>query len=134
MKKLIGLAAMALAACGGGEQATENTGPRGVTADTIVIGSHTDLSGGLAIWGVPMTNGQRMRYAEANAAGGIHGRQIELIVEDTQYQMPLAIKATNKLLNVDDIFQEGAGRDAACRRQRSHGPTWGRGRLRVQRA
>ena len=70
----------------------------------IVIGSHTDLSGGLAIWGVPMTNGQRMRYAEANAAGGIHGRQIELIVEDTQYQMPLAIKATNKLLNVDDIF------------------------------
>ena len=104
MKKLIGLAALALAACGGGEQATENTGPRGVTADKIVIGSHTDLSGGLAIWGVPMTNGQRMRYAEANAAGGIHGRQIELIVEDTQYQMPLAIKATNKLLNVDDIF------------------------------
>jgi branched-chain amino acid transport system substrate-binding protein len=104
MKKLIGLAAMALAACGGGEQATENTGPRGVTADKIVIGSHTDLSGGLAIWGVPMTNGQRMRYAEANAAGGVHGRQIELIVEDSQYQMPLAIKATNKLLNVDDIF------------------------------
>ncbi|MGI9222615.1 MAG: ABC transporter substrate-binding protein, partial [Woeseiaceae bacterium] len=104
MKKLIGLAAMALAACGGGEQVAENAGPRGVTADKIVIGSHTDLSGGLAIWGVPMTNGQRMRYEEANAAGGIHGRQIELIVEDTQYQMPLAIKATNKLLNVDDIF------------------------------
>ena len=104
MKKLIGFAAMALVACGGGEQTAEETGPRGVTADKIVIGSHTDLSGGLAIWGVPMTNGQRMRYEEANAAGGIHGRQIELIVEDTQYQMPLAIKATNKLLNVDDIF------------------------------
>ena len=35
---------------------------------------------------------------------GIHGRQIKLLVEDTQYQMPLAVKATNKLLNVDNIF------------------------------
>ena len=75
-----------------------------MTDDLIVIGSHTDLSGGLSIWGVPTTNGMRMRYDEANATGGVHGRTIELIVEDTQYQMPLAIKATNKLLNVDNIF------------------------------
>jgi branched-chain amino acid transport system substrate-binding protein len=104
MRKIIGLVSLALVACGGGEKATEDAGPRGVTDDNIVIGSHTDLSGGLAIWGVPLTNGQRMRYDEVNANGGIHGRQIELIVEDSQYQMPLAIKATNKLLNVDDIF------------------------------
>ena len=105
MKKFIGLVTLALVACGGGEQQeAANDGPRGVSDDRIVIGSHTDLSGTLAIWGVPLTNGQRMRYDEVNAAGGIHGRQIEFIVEDTQYQMPLAIKATNKLLNVDDIF------------------------------
>jgi branched-chain amino acid transport system substrate-binding protein len=104
MRKIIGLVSLALVACGGGEKATEDAGPRGVTDDNIVIGSHTDLSGGLAIWGVPLTNGKRMRYDEVNANGGIHGRQIELIVEDSQYQMPLAIKATNKLLNVDDIF------------------------------
>ena len=104
MKKLFGLIALALVACDGGEQEAAPGSSRGVTDNSIIIGSHTDLSGGLAIWGVPTTNGQRMRYDEANAAGGIHGRQIELIVEDTQYQMPLAIKATNKLLNVDDIF------------------------------
>ena len=104
MKKLVYLMSLALVACGGGEQEAATNSSRGVTDDTITIGSHTDLSGGLAIWGVPLTNGQRMRYQEANAAGGIHGRQINLIVEDTQYQMPLAIKATNKLLNVDDIF------------------------------
>jgi branched-chain amino acid transport system substrate-binding protein len=69
-----------------------------------VIGSHNDLSGVLAIWGVPASNGQRMRFDEVNAAGGIHGRKIEFIVEDTQYQMPVAVKATNKLLNVDKIF------------------------------
>ena len=95
---------LVLAACGSGEQEAASGAARGVTDDSITIGSHTDLSGGLAIWGVPLSNGQRMRYEEANAAGGVHGRRIEMIVEDTQYQMPLAIKATNKLLNVDDIF------------------------------
>lgn len=104
MKKAFGLVALVLAGCGGGQEAANNDLPRGVTDDTIVIGSHTDLSGGLAIWGVPLTNGQRMRYDEVNAAGGVHGRQIKLIVEDTQYQLPVAVKATNKLLNVDNIF------------------------------
>jgi len=104
MKKLFTLMALALAACGGDDSAPGREGPRGVTDDEIVIGSHTDLSGVLAIWGVPLTNGQRMRYDEVNAEGGIHGRQIRLVVEDTQYQMPIAVKATNKLLNVDDIF------------------------------
>lgn len=104
MRKLVCLIALGLAGCGGDESPDNSHLPRGVTDDTITIGSHTDLSGGLAIWGVPLTNGQRMRYEEANAAGGIHGRQLELVVEDTQYQMPLAVKATNKLLNVDEIF------------------------------
>ena len=104
MKKLVYLLALSLVACGGGSENEPNNLPRGVSEDSITIGSHTDLSGGLAIWGVPLTNGQRMRYDEVNAAGGIHGRKIKFVVEDSQYQMPLAVKATNKLLNVDDIF------------------------------
>ena len=104
MKKLLGLAVLTMAACGGGEPDTASDWPRGVSDDAIVIGSHTDLSGGLAIWGVPTTNGLRMRFDEVNAEGGVHGRKLELIVEDTQYQMPMAVKATNKLLNVDNIF------------------------------
>lgn len=104
MKKTAILAMVVLAGCGGTDDSTSEGLPRGVTADTIKIGSHTDLSGGLAIWGVPATNGQRMRFDEANAAGGIHGRRIDFIVEDSQYQMPIAVKATNKLLNVDNIF------------------------------
>jgi branched-chain amino acid transport system substrate-binding protein len=105
MKKLVLLVPLFMLGCGGGEEATEpGSEVRGVTDDTIVIGSHNDLSGVLAIWGVPSSNGQRMRFDEANAAGGIHGRKIKFVVEDTQYQMPMAVKATNKLLNVDDIF------------------------------
>ena len=98
------VATLVLAGCGAAEDSTSDGLPRGVTADSIKIGSHTDLSGNLAIWGVPATNGQRMRFDEANAAGGIHGRMIDFVVEDSQYQMPNAVKATNKLLNVDKIF------------------------------
>tara|TARA_R100000322_G_scaffold169936_1_gene143522 strand:- start:567 stop:1727 length:1161 start_codon:yes stop_codon:yes gene_type:complete len=78
--------------------------PQGVYDDKIVIGTHTDLSGPLAIWGVPATNGLKMRIEEANATGGVHGRKIELVVEDTQYQVPLAVRATNKMVSQDKIF------------------------------
>lgn len=105
-KSLIGLALamfLGLAGCGGGDPSDPDL-PRGISADTIKIGSHTDLSGPIAIWGVPMINGMRQRFDESAAAGGIHGRTIDFIVEDSQYQVPLAVKATNKLINADEIF------------------------------
>jgi len=95
-------AALLLSACG--SESPDSDLPRGLTADTITIGSHTDLSGVLAIWGVPMVNGMRQRFDELAEAGGVHGRTIDFVVEDTQYQVPLAVKATNKLINVDEIF------------------------------
>ncbi len=104
MKKLAMAAMLVLAGCGGADDESSENLPRGITSETITIGSHTDLSGGLAIWGVPANNGQRMRYDEANSGGGIHGRKIEFVVEDSQYQVPIAVKATNKLLNVNNIF------------------------------
>jgi len=91
-----------LVACG--SESPDSDLPRGVTADTIRIGSHTDLSGVLAIWGVPMINGMRQRFDELAEAGGVHGRTIDFVVEDSQYQVPLAVRATNKLINVDKIF------------------------------
>jgi branched-chain amino acid transport system substrate-binding protein len=107
MKKLLGTLLIAgvicLGGCGGGES-TEAGYPRGITADTIRLGTHTDLSGQLAIWGVPMVNGIRQRFDEVSASGGIHGRTIEYFVEDSQYQVPAAVKATNKLINVNEIF------------------------------
>jgi branched-chain amino acid transport system substrate-binding protein len=98
----LALSLLVLSACGG--ESPDSNLPRGVTADSIKIGSHTDLSGVLAIWGVPTTNGIRQRFDELAEAGGVHGRTIDFVVEDSQYQVPLAVKATNKLINVDGIF------------------------------
>jgi len=77
---------------------------QGVTDDTIKIGQVSDLSGATAVWGVPSTNGTRLRVEEANAAGGVNGRKLEFIVEDGQYQVPVSVKAANKLLNRDKVF------------------------------
>lgn len=106
MKKLLSVMVMSvsLLATGCGGESTDSGLPRGVTADTIVIGSHTDLSGLLAMWGVPMVEGMRLRFDELEEAGGVHGRLIDFVVEDSQYQVPLAVKSTNKLINVDGVF------------------------------
>ena len=77
---------------------------QGISDDTIKVGQVSDLSGATAVWGVPTTNGTRMRIDEQNAAGGVHGRKLELIVEDGQYQVPVSVKASNKLLNRDRVF------------------------------
>lgn len=99
-------AILVLGGCGGGE-APEPGGAasvRGVTDTEIILGTHTDLSGAIAVLGVDGANGVRMRFDEANAAGGIHGRTIRYIVEDSQYQVPKAIQAANKLINRDKVF------------------------------
>jgi branched-chain amino acid transport system substrate-binding protein len=77
---------------------------RGVTKTEIILGMHTDLSGPAATYGVSSSNAVKMRFDEVNAEGGIHGRKLKLIVEDTQYQVPRAVQAGTKLINRDHIF------------------------------
>ena len=76
----------------------------GVSADEVVLGTHADLTGPVSIWGNGIVNGARMRFDEANATGGVHGRRIRFVVEDSQYLIQRAITAANKLINRDRIF------------------------------
>jgi branched-chain amino acid transport system substrate-binding protein len=77
---------------------------QGVSANEVVIGSVNDLSGIFAAVGVPAVNGANLRFDQANAAGGVHGRQIRFVVEDHGYQLPRATQAYNKLVNRDQVF------------------------------
>jgi branched-chain amino acid transport system substrate-binding protein len=76
----------------------------GVTDTEILVGTITDLSGVTAIQGVNSANAIRLAFDDVNAKGGIHGRKIRYIVEDSQYQVPRAVQAMNKLLNNDRVF------------------------------
>jgi len=108
MKKLLGIGVLIGAvALAGAAMAQKET--RGVTKTEIVMGMHTDLSGPAATYGVSSSNAVKMRFDEANEKGGIRGRKIKLIVEDTQYQVPRAVQAGAKLINRDHIFAMVAG-------------------------
>lgn len=78
--------------------------PQGVADAEIVLGMQTDISGPAATWGVAVRNGIQMRFDEENARGGVNGRRIRFIVEDSQYQVPRAVQAVNKLINRDRVF------------------------------
>jgi branched-chain amino acid transport system substrate-binding protein len=106
MKKMLGTGVLLLGALAVAAVAAET---RGVSKTEIVLGMHTDLSGPAATYGVSSSNAVKMRFDDVNAAGGIHGRKIRLVVEDTQYQVPRAVQAGNKLINRDQIFAMVAG-------------------------
>ena len=77
---------------------------QGISATEIVIGTHQDLSGPIKVWGVPVSNGMKMAVEEINAAGGIHGRKIKLILEDSGYDPKRAVLASQKMVERDKIF------------------------------
>ncbi|MCC6250373.1 MAG: ABC transporter substrate-binding protein [Rubrivivax sp.] len=77
---------------------------QGVTQAEIVLGTHLDLSGPINFWGLPAKNGMELAVEEINAAGGIHGRKLRLVIEDMAYDPKKAVLATEKLLTRDNIF------------------------------
>jgi ABC-type branched-subunit amino acid transport system substrate-binding protein len=80
------------------------SGDVGITDNEIVIGSHQDLSGPIAGWGQQVKLGLEMRAREINEAGGIHGRKIRMIIEDSAYDPKKAIMVTNKMISRDKVF------------------------------
>ena len=95
ISRLIALAAFA---------ATPAFAGQGVSDTEVVIGSVSDLSGPFAAFGAPSIKSAQMHFAAVNAAGGIHGRKIRFVVEDSSYQMPKALQGYNKLVNRDKVF------------------------------
>ncbi len=76
----------------------------GVTDTEVLIGSHLDLSGPIAGWGIQLKAGMDMKAREIQEAGGIHGRKVRLAIEDSGYDPKKAVMATAKLINLDRVF------------------------------
>lgn len=69
----------------------------------IKVGAMLVLSGEGAPWGEASHRAIEMAVNEANAAGGINGKQIELLYEDTEGNTAKAVSAYNKLVDVDGV-------------------------------
>jgi branched-chain amino acid transport system substrate-binding protein len=77
---------------------------QGISDTEIVIGTHQDLSGPIKGWGVSVANGMKLAVAEINAGGGVNGRKLKLIIEDSGYDPKRAVLATQKLIEKDQVF------------------------------
>ncbi|HSV53659.1 MAG TPA: ABC transporter substrate-binding protein [Burkholderiaceae bacterium] len=97
-RSLLALSALSLAALGAGAQ------QQGVSKTEITVGSIQDLSGPIAGFGKQVRLGMMLRADEINEQGGINGRKIKLIVEDSAYDPKKAVLAAQKLVNQDKIF------------------------------
>jgi len=100
--KLSSLVCLAFSALAGG--ALHAAEQQGITKTEIVVGTIQDLSGPLAGYGKQARNGMQLRIEELNEQGGVHGRQIKLLVEDSGYDPKRAVLAAQKLVNQDKIF------------------------------
>ncbi|MFC2167756.1 ABC transporter substrate-binding protein [Acidobacteriota bacterium] len=66
---------------------------------TITIGAILPLTGGSAQWGIPPRNGAELAVEEINAKGGITGKNIIFIVEDTRAEPKEGVSAFNKIIS-----------------------------------
>ena len=77
---------------------------QGVGKTEVTLGSIQDLSGPLAGFGKQARLGMMLRVDEINEQGGINGRKLKLIIEDSGYDPKKAVLAAQKLVNQDKIF------------------------------
>ena len=73
------------------------------TSNETVIGMLAPLTGSGASFGIGQRDGVSLALDEINAAGGINGMKIKMVVEDTRTEPPTAVTAAIKLLNKDRV-------------------------------
>ncbi|WP_019872829.1 ABC transporter substrate-binding protein [Sporichthya polymorpha] len=104
--------ALALAACGGGDDEASSDGGTGadgvkggpgITDDAITLGVMTDLTGPFKDFSTTLQAGHKMWVDEVNAAGGVCNRQIKLETLDHGY------KADTATIQFPDLEPKVAG-------------------------
>ena len=96
-----------LVACGGGDAAPESTEP-------IKIGQLSDLTSTFTPWGVQVRDGMALAAQEINEAGGVDGRMIEIIVQDSENDGDIGVDRFERLVEdgvvaVGGILSSGVG-------------------------
>ena len=71
--------------------------------DTIKIGNIAPETGDVAVYGLAVLNSVQLYINELNAAGGINGKQVELIHYDDKGDATEAMNAYNKLIYSDVV-------------------------------
>ena len=91
---------IAAAACGGGG----SSGTPGVTASTVVVGTHQPLTGPASPGYSKISVATKAYFDHVNAHGGVHGRKIAYRVMDDGYNPANTQQVVRKLVLSDRVF------------------------------
>lgn len=76
-------------------------------ASPIRIGLIIPLTGATSQFGASMGAAAKVAADEINAAGGVHGRKVEILIEDDQSNPEAAVRAAHKLIDIDKVVAIG---------------------------
>jgi len=77
--------------------------PQAAKNDTIKLGWFGALSGDQAVWGQADKNGVMLTVEQVNKAGGILGKQVEVVYYDDKGEQLESINAVKRLINEDKV-------------------------------
>jgi urea transport system substrate-binding protein len=93
---LVAVAAVVTACGGPAPTASDGVAP-------VRIGVIADLTGPFTVYGTSLARSAELAVAEINAAGGIAGRPVELLIEDVQTDVAVTVDRARKLIERDDV-------------------------------
>lgn len=113
MKKMLSLLltlvlALSLVGCGnssssGDTSSTDDDTSGGTASDVIKVGLYTPLTGTSALVGTQEQMGVDLAVKQLNEAGGVNGKQIEVIAYDDQFNAETAVKVVTRLTQTDHV-------------------------------
>jgi branched-chain amino acid transport system substrate-binding protein len=77
--------------------------PGASTGSEILVGEYGSLTGGIATFGISTRDGSQQAFDEVNAAGGVLGKKIRLLVEDDQSKPEEVGTVVTKLINQEHV-------------------------------
>jgi len=103
----------------------------GLSEDAVQVGAALPMSGPLAQVGEDVKAALTAYFSEVNSQGGIYGRKLELVVEDSRGDAAGTVEATRRLVEQDRVFalvgsfEPGGGNAAGEFLKRSETPLIG---------
>ena len=75
----------------------------GFADENLKVAVMTHLTGDFSAWGQAYIEGIMLGQERINSSGGIQGKRVTLVIEDTRFDSALTASASQKLLNIDHV-------------------------------
>lgn len=99
----MGLALASLLAACSSDDSGGGTGETSGSSEPIKIGILADLTGPFTTYGTSLAHSAELAINEINDGGGIAGRQITMIIEDTATDVTVTVDKAKKLIQSDNV-------------------------------